>query len=115
MEGLPDLNTVACGPAKGRRTSAMRSPAAKDRRDGVIMTDPQKKWDVMIEVRGSTMAQFAGRLSGRLNRTVVDNTSITGRFNLHLEFTRGPQVFPLNDPSSRIRARFIREPQAGVG
>ena len=32
---------------------------------------------MMIEVLGSTMAQFAGRLSGRLDRIAVDKTCIT--------------------------------------
>jgi len=41
---------------------------------------------MMIEVRGSTMTQFAQRLSGRVDRTVVDKTGIPGKFNFRLEF-----------------------------
>ena len=35
---------------------------------------PAGKGDVMIEVHGSTMTQLAQRLSGRVDRTIVDNT-----------------------------------------
>ncbi len=54
---------------------------------GVMIMGPTGKGDMMMEVRGSTMAQFAQRLSGRVDRNVVDKTHITGKFNFHLEFT----------------------------
>jgi uncharacterized protein (TIGR03435 family) len=59
---------------------------------GVMMMGRTAKGDMMIEVRGSTMTQFAQRLSGRVDRTVVDKTGIAGKFNFHLEFTPDPYV-----------------------
>jgi bla regulator protein blaR1 len=50
------------------------------------------KGDMRMEVRGATMTQFAQRLSGRVDRTVTDKTSVTGQFNFHLEFTPDPQM-----------------------
>jgi uncharacterized protein (TIGR03435 family) len=47
---------------------------------------------MMIDVRGSTMTQFAQRLSGRVDRPIVDQTGITGKFNFHLEFTPDPYM-----------------------
>jgi len=59
---------------------------------GVMLMGPTAKGDMMIEVRGSTMAQFAQRLSGRVDRAVVDKTGIAGKFNFHLEFTPDPYM-----------------------
>ncbi|HUE01748.1 MAG TPA: TIGR03435 family protein [Bryobacteraceae bacterium] len=56
---------------------------------------------MMIEVRGSTMTQFAQRLSGRVDRTVVDKTGITGKFNFHLEFTPDPNMPGQSMPAGR--------------
>src|SRR5579872_4203650 len=53
---------------------------------GAMMLAPTGKGEMMIEVRGSTMTQFAQRLSGRVDRMVVDKTGIPGMFNFHLEF-----------------------------
>ena len=54
-----------------------------------------------MDVRGSTITQFAQRLSGRLDRTVIDRTGIAGKFNFHVEFTPDPrmagQPFPGRD------------------
>jgi uncharacterized protein (TIGR03435 family) len=41
---------------------------------GSMMMGTNAKGDMTIEVRGSTMRQFAQRLSGRLDSTVVDKT-----------------------------------------
>jgi uncharacterized protein (TIGR03435 family) len=68
---------------------------------GVMMMGPTEKGDMMIEVRGSTMAQFAQRLSGRVDRTIVDKTGITGMFNFHLEFTPDPSVRGQAPPPGR--------------
>jgi uncharacterized protein (TIGR03435 family) len=59
---------------------------------GVMMMGPTGKGDMIIEVRGSTMTQFAQRLSGRMDRTVVDKTGIGGKFNFHLEFAPDPNM-----------------------
>jgi len=59
---------------------------------GVMLMGPTAKGDMMIEVRGSTMTQFAQRLSGRVDRAVVDKTGIAGKFNFHLEFTPDPYM-----------------------
>ena len=56
---------------------------------------------MMIDVRGSTMSQFAQRLSGRVDRTVVDKTGIAGKFNFHLEFTPDPAIPGQNFPGAR--------------
>jgi uncharacterized protein (TIGR03435 family) len=54
---------------------------------GVMLLGPAGKGNMLIEVRGSTMAQFAQRLSGRVDRIIIDKTGIPGQFNFHLEFT----------------------------
>lgn len=54
---------------------------------GVMRLGPAGKGGMMMEVRGVTMVQFAQRLSGRLDRTVIDKTGIAGQFNFHLEFS----------------------------
>ena len=54
-----------------------------------------------IEVRGSTMQQFAQRLSGRVGRAVVDKSGIAGKFNFQLEFTPDPDVFGQGMPGGR--------------
>jgi bla regulator protein blaR1 len=59
---------------------------------GMMMVGPTAKGEMMIEVRGSTMTQFAQRLSGRLDRTVVDKTGLSGMFNFRLEFTPDPNI-----------------------
>jgi hypothetical protein len=43
-----------------------------------MLMGPAEKGDMMIEVRGSTMTQFAQRLSGRVDRSIVDKTGIAG-------------------------------------
>ena len=57
---------------------------------GLMIMGPSGKGDMMMEVRGSTMTQFAQRLSGRLDRTVVDKANVAGQFNFHLEFAPDP-------------------------
>jgi uncharacterized protein (TIGR03435 family) len=47
----------------------------------------------ILEVGGATMEEFAGRiLSGQAGRPVVDKTGLTGRYDLHLEYTRDDSV-----------------------
>src|ERR1700693_909824 len=70
---------------------------------GVMIMGPTGKGDMMIEVRGSTMTQFAQRLSGRVDRTIVDKTGIAGKFNFHLEFTPDPYVRGQGVPAIRGR------------
>jgi uncharacterized protein (TIGR03435 family) len=45
-----------------------------------------------IEVRGSTMTQFAQRLSQFVDRTVVDRTGLESKFNFSLEFAPDPSM-----------------------
>ena len=70
---------------------------------GVMMLETSPKGDMIIEVRGSTMTQLAQRLSGRVDRTVVDKTGIPGKFNFRLEFTPDPhmpgQAAPAGNPA----------------
>jgi uncharacterized protein (TIGR03435 family) len=47
---------------------------------------------MMIEVRGSTMTQFAQRLSQFVDRTVLDRSSIQDKFNFKLEFAADPNM-----------------------
>jgi uncharacterized protein (TIGR03435 family) len=68
---------------------------------GVMMMGPTGKGDMMIEVRGSTMTQFAQRLSGRVDRAIVDKTGIAGKFNFHLEFTPDPYMRGQSLPAGR--------------
>jgi uncharacterized protein (TIGR03435 family) len=68
---------------------------------GIMMMGPTGKGDMMMEVRGSTMMQFAQRLSGRVDRTVVDKTGIPGKFNFHLEFTPDPHMRGQELPAGR--------------
>jgi len=56
---------------------------------------------MVLEVRGSTMRQLAQRLSGRLDRTVVDKTGIPGGFNFHLEFTPDSHITGQGLPAGR--------------
>ena len=68
---------------------------------GVMMMRPTGKGEVTIEVRGSTMTQFAQRLSQFLDRTVVDKTSVAGKFNFQLEFTPDPNMPGQGFPAGR--------------
>ena len=56
------------------------------------MLETSPKGDMIIEVRGSTLTQLAQRLSGRVDRNVLDKTGIAGRFNFRLEFTPDPHM-----------------------
>jgi uncharacterized protein (TIGR03435 family) len=59
---------------------------------GVMMLETGAKGDMIIEVRGSTMTQLTQRLSGRVDRTIVDETGVAGKFNFRLEFTPDPHM-----------------------
>jgi uncharacterized protein (TIGR03435 family) len=50
---------------------------------GVMIMGPNRKGEMTLEVRGSTMTQFAQRLTGRTDRPVIDLTGIAGMFNFH--------------------------------
>jgi uncharacterized protein (TIGR03435 family) len=51
---------------------------------GVMMIRPTGQGEMTIEVRGSTMTQFAQRLSQFVDRTVVNRTGMEGKFNFQL-------------------------------
>lgn len=57
-----------------------------------LVLAPAEKGKMRMEVRGSTTTQLAHRLSGLLDRTVVDQTGITGKFNFPMEFTPNPNM-----------------------
>jgi uncharacterized protein (TIGR03435 family) len=42
---------------------------------------------VAIKVTGVNMTQFCQRLSGQVDRKVIDKTGVAGKFDFHLEFT----------------------------
>ena len=65
-----------------------------------MMILPPVNGNTIIEVRGATMTQLAQRLSGRVDRTIVDKTGIAGRFNFRLEFTPDPHMPGNPAPSS---------------
>jgi uncharacterized protein (TIGR03435 family) len=46
-----------------------------------------------------TMALFTKMLSGSLDRTIVDKTNLTGRFDLQLQWTPGDLLPPAADSS----------------
>ncbi len=55
--------------------------------------------NIIWDFGGSTLANFAGILSGNLDRHVLDKTGIEGRFNIHLEFIRDENTSPhFGDP-----------------
>jgi uncharacterized protein (TIGR03435 family) len=66
-----------------------------------MMLGTGRNGDMTIEVRGSTMTQLAQRLSGRVDRTIVDKTGIPGKFNFHLEFLPDPQMPGQGFPAGR--------------
>jgi uncharacterized protein (TIGR03435 family) len=68
---------------------------------GIMMMGSNGKGEMTIEVRGSTMTQFAQRLSGRVDRTIVDRTGIAGKFNFHLEFAPDPNMRGQAVPAGR--------------
>lgn len=59
---------------------------------GVMMIGFNPKGNMMMEVRGANMTQFAQRLSGRVDRTVIDKTGVAGKFTFHLEFASDPSM-----------------------
>jgi len=59
---------------------------------GIMMMGPTPRGEMMIEVRGADMTQFAQRISGRLDHNVVNKTGVSGMFNFHLEFTPDPSI-----------------------
>src|SRR3569833_2099177 len=47
---------------------------------------------ITVEAKGATIAQFAGRAMAQLDRPVVDKTGLTGRYDMHLEYSRASAV-----------------------
>ena len=68
---------------------------------GLMIVERTGKGDMMIEVRGATLTQFAQRLSGRVDRAIVDKTGIAGKFNFHLEFAPDPYMRGQGVPADR--------------
>jgi uncharacterized protein (TIGR03435 family) len=59
---------------------------------GFTMMGFTPKGNTMMEVRGVNMTQFAQRLSGRVDRLVIDKTGVAGKFNFHLEYALEPSM-----------------------
>jgi uncharacterized protein (TIGR03435 family) len=68
---------------------------------GLMIMGLDPKGTMFMEVRGATMTQFAQRLSGRLDHTVVDKTGIAGKFNFRLEFAPDPAMRGQSVPAGR--------------
>jgi uncharacterized protein (TIGR03435 family) len=47
---------------------------------------------ITVEAKGATIAQFAGRAMSQMDRPVVDKTGLTGRYDIHLEYSRESSV-----------------------
>jgi uncharacterized protein (TIGR03435 family) len=62
---------------------------------GVIMGGPGR-----MNFRGVTLDVLAAQLSGRVGRSVVDRTGLTGRFDLDLEFAPAPPPGSSADPAA---------------
>lgn len=54
---------------------------------GIMMIRVNGVGEMGMEIRGANMTQLAQRLSGRVDRTVIDKTGVPGKFNFRLEFT----------------------------
>jgi uncharacterized protein (TIGR03435 family) len=77
----------ACTPIDLRRAPAPMKPGGPlPNVCGLMSIRSTGTGEMMVDVRGSTMAQFAQRLSQFAGRSVLDKTGIAGRFNFHLEF-----------------------------
>jgi uncharacterized protein (TIGR03435 family) len=70
-----DINHPAPVPAQG---------ASNPRTCGSESTGPEGTFDMY----GATMADLSTQLAIRLDRDVIDKTSLTGRFDIHLEVSR---------------------------
>jgi uncharacterized protein (TIGR03435 family) len=82
---------------------------------GVMRLGPTGRGEIMLELRGSTMTQFAQRMSGFLDRAVSDKTGITGLFNFHLEFTPDPNMPGQALPGGRGNAGNPAPPPIDAG
>jgi len=70
---------------------------------GIMMMGFTPIVDMTIEVRGANMTQFAQRLSGRVDRAVVDKTDVSSKlkFNFRLEFAPDPDMRGQAVPAGR--------------
>ena len=98
--------TVARGGLKTRATkegscipldlnhSDQPSPNFCDRMTGKLNGD-----HISDDAYGMSMAEIASRfLANRLDRTVIDETGLAGRFDVHLEFARDNAATNLDNP-----------------
>jgi uncharacterized protein (TIGR03435 family) len=90
---VPPLADGACAPLDLANPPPLRKPGDPPPNVcGVMLFRPAGQGDITIEVRGSTMTQFAQRLSQFVDRTVVDRSGIPDKFNFKLEFTPDPNM-----------------------
>jgi uncharacterized protein (TIGR03435 family) len=77
---------------------------------GIMTSGPGDKGGMKLDVLGSTMAQLAQRLSMRLDRPVVDETGVPGKFNFHVEFAPDPTIRGQMLPAARDGAAPPADP-----
>jgi len=90
---LQPLAKGACAPIDFVHPQEPPKPGEPPNLCGVMMIRRVENGNMQIDVRGSTMTQFAQRLSQLADRTVVDQTGIAGQFNFHLEYAPEPGMF----------------------
>lgn len=59
---------------------------------GLLMLGSTPSGSAFFDLRGATMTQLAQRLSGRVDRPVVDKTGIEGKFNFRVEYAADPAM-----------------------
>ncbi len=73
-----------------------------------------------LEMYSATMADFAGKISGYFDRRLIDNTGLTGVYDIHMELvpedspSPEPTPLPAGDPMADLRA-MIRGQQLRYG
>jgi len=107
---LQPLAEGACTPIDFVHPPAPPKPGELPNICGVMNLRPTSTGGMTINVRGSTMTQFAQRLSQLAGRTVVDKTSIAGRFNFQLEYTPEPGMPSARPPDAANAANYGSQP-----
>jgi uncharacterized protein (TIGR03435 family) len=95
------LAEIACTPIDLVHPMAAPKSGEPPNICGVLMMRRTETDNVKLDVRGSTMTQFAQGLSRLAGRTVIERTGVAGRFDFHLEFTPDPGMPGLGPPSTR--------------
>jgi bla regulator protein blaR1 len=113
---LQPLAQGACTPIDFVHPPEPPKPGESPNLCGVMAIHHTSNGKIQIDVSGSTMTQFAQRLSQLAARTVVDQTGIPGQFNFHLEYAPDPGTFGGNEASAGNRTnRVVPSPSAEAG